>query len=186
MTLDRLSSASNVYQAGRVVFERDCGLWFGVVRQPSEDDQVDWPYLLSVLQDDGLGGERTSGYGQFQYQEGTSFKLPDAEAGQTAFLLSRYHPSPEELPAALTSSGSAYQLVSVGGWVNSPDSASLRRKQVQLVAEGSFICPPRYPAGDVADITPTHASVEGRLSHPIYRYGLALTTAWPRLEVKHA
>ncbi len=200
VTLDRLSSASSVYQVGKVSFAEGCGLWFGVAwNGPKAALQQTFERVLALLQDDGLGGERTSGYGQFVYQVQPALSLPDPADGQPGLLLSRYHPCPSELPDALTAPGAAYNLVAVGGWIHSPDGASLRRRRVQLVAEGSLVCLPRGLGGGVVNVTPvvsgqpviveegSPAAEEANtlqpegpsLPHEVYRYGLAIATAWP-------
>ncbi len=205
VTLDRLSSASNVYQVGKVSFAEGCGLWFGVAWNSSPDMlRQAFERALALLQDDGLGGERTSGYGQFTCQRQPPLTLPDPADGQPGLLLSRYHPCPGELPEALTAPGVAYNLVAVSGWINSPDGAALRRKRVQLVAEGSLVRLPEGLGGDIADVTPelggprlseqqdlldednpeasaaTNLPPEiAPLPHRVYRYGLAIATAWP-------
>jgi CRISPR-associated protein Csm4 len=187
VTVDRIGSASTIYHAGRLTFADGCGLWFGASwRTPGAAVGADGPTYrqaferaLAVLQDEGLGGERASGYGAFKYVCAESpVRLPDPAPGWPAWLLSRYHPRQDELPAALDTDGAAYSLVPVGGWLRSPDGAAQRRKQVYMLAEGSLICPGGYPAGDVVDVRPTHGNAAGDLPHPVYRYGLALAAGW--------
>jgi CRISPR-associated protein Csm4 len=174
VTVDRISSASTIYHAGRATFASGCGLWFGVHwRTPGAAWQMQMGQLLALLGDDGLGGERSSGYGGFTVDARDAFHLPDAHAGRPALLLSRYHPTAEEAPAALNHPAAAYGLSQVAGWLRSPDAAGQRRKRLMLVSEGSIVCPPRAPAGDVVDVRPDYASGSG-VAHPVFRYGLAL------------
>jgi CRISPR-associated protein Csm4 len=186
VTVDRISSASTVYQAGRLSFAEDCGLWFGLswLREGDRTLRAAFERALAVLQDDGLGGERAAGYGAFTYRRAGVLRLPEPAAGRPAWLLSRYHPRPEELPAALQAPGAAYSLVAVGGWLSSPDGAAQRRKRLYLLAEGSLVCPPAYPAGDLTDLCPEYESGRG-LGHPVYRYGLALAAGLPAGEGAH-
>jgi len=82
------------------------------------------------------------------------------------------------LPQALTAKDTAYDLVSVAGWLRSPDGPAQRRKRLILVAEGSLVRPPAFPAGDVTDVRPDYEGGPG-VPHPVYRYGLALALGWP-------
>jgi len=185
VTVDRASSAANIFHAGRVTFAQGCGLWFGVQwrTQPSSAAAMDYRKALAeglrILSDDGIGGERNVGYGAFSAREGEPVALPDPLPGQPAWLLSRYHPREEELPAALAAPGAAYGLAAVGGWLHSPGQVSQRRKRLVLLSEGSLICPPAYPAGDVQDVRPEYDGAPG-IPHPVYRYGLALAAGWSR------
>lgn len=181
VTVNRINSASNIFHAGRTTFDNGCGLWFGVQWLDPDAPVGDgdsyrraFQLTLSMLQDDGLGGERSTGYGAFTWAESGSVSLPDPAPGRPAWLLSRYHPRAEELPASLTAEHSAYQLVSVGGWLRSPDGPAMRRKRLRMVVEGGQVALPALPAGDVSDVRPTYENPAGDLSHPVYRYGLAL------------
>jgi CRISPR-associated protein Csm4 len=182
VTISRVTSASEIFHTGRVNFNQGCGLWFGVEWRKPEARLGDigtlyqqaFEQVLSLLQDEGLGGDRTAGYGSFNYYRIQDFALPDPIPDQPALLLSRYHPRPSELPTALTNEQAAYHLTSVGGWLHTIDGAAQRRQRLYLVEEGSLVCPPAYPAGDVTDVKPTYRNPEGDLPHPVYRSGLAL------------
>jgi CRISPR-associated protein Csm4 len=186
VTVSRITSASTIFHAGRVSFAAGCGLWFGLAWRDRERQVGAGPLsfrqafeqALALLQHEGLGGERSSGYGAFTLQEGEAFTLPDPTPGGLALLLSRYHPRQEELPQALTAGDTAYDLVSVAGWLRSPDGPAQRRKRLILVAEGSLVRPPAFPAGDVTDVRPDYEGGPG-VPHPVYRYGLALALGWP-------
>lgn len=192
VTVSRITSASTIFHAGRVSFAAGCGLWFGLTWRDPERQVGAGPLTfrqafqqaLALLQHEGLGGERTAGYGAFTFEEGEAFTLPDPLPGGPALLLSRYHPRQEELPQALVAEGTAYDLVSVAGWLRSPDGRAQRRKRLILVAEGSLVRPPAFPAGDVTDVRPEYDGAPG-LPHPVYRYGLAFLVNGPQ-EVDHA
>lgn len=181
VTVDRIASASNIFHAGRVRFASGCGLWFGVewrAIQPSKEGVV-YPdvllQLLAMLGDDGIGGERTAGYGVFRYEESELLTLPEAHPGGLMLLLSRYHPRVEELPGALNDKGPAYTLTSVAGWLRSWDGAAQRRKRLWLVDEGSFVrAVGEGPWGNVMDVCPDYNAQGGKLPHHVWRYGLAL------------
>lgn len=184
VTVDRIGSASNIFHAGRTRFADGCGLWFGVGwRQPAQSIGADGEFTyqtglnkaLAVLGDEGIGGERTAGYGVLTATPGAPFDLPNPVPGEVAWLLSRYLPTPTELTSALGHPQAAYQISRVGGWVRSLDSADQRRKQVMLVNEGSLIgWPAADTVGSIADLRPDYNEALGELPHSVYRSGLAL------------
>lgn len=100
VTIERISNASNIYQAGRVQFAEGCGLWFGVDWcKPDETFAEGVAYksafqqALEVLQGNGLGGERSSGYGAFNSKPmSTTFFYDEPKSDGMAYLLSRYIP----------------------------------------------------------------------------------------------
>lgn len=187
VTIQRTNNAATIFHIGRTSFAKDCGLWFGVEwRQPDlriveskGSYQAALGRLLAQLSDEGVGGERTSGYGACTVRRGGDVQLADAQAGAPLWLLSRYHPRATELPQALAHNDAAYALAEVGGWLLSPDGAAQRRRSIQLVKEGSIVCPPAHPAGNVADVRPNYRDPAGDLPHPVYRYGLALGVGLP-------
>lgn len=182
VTVDRISSASSIFHAGRVSFSPGCGLWFGIRWQKPEAPvspsaysfQNAFQQSLSVLADDGLGGERTVGYGGFQWEETPPLELPDPAEGGLIWLLSRYHPCDRELPTALTASP-GYALTAVAGWLRTWQGAAQRRQRLWLVAEGSLVyAAGAGPWGDLTDVRPRYRNPDGDLPHPVWRYGLAL------------
>ncbi|MFZ5809616.1 MAG: type III-A CRISPR-associated RAMP protein Csm4 [Chloroflexota bacterium] len=176
VTVDRICSATNLFQSERVVFNEGCGLWFGAV---GNTDSL--PELLIVLGDSGLGGERTAGYGHFTYKQHGTFQYSVPQS--CAYLLSRWHPQENEVNY-LKDENSAYRLEAVEGWLRTPEFASAqRRKRVWLVAEGSLII--GNPQGDAIDVKPEYddKSVE-TIPHPIYRPAFAIALDWKR-KVKH-
>ena len=184
VTVDRINSASNIFHAGRTRFAPGCGLWFGVQwRNPDMPvaDQTGLSYRdalaksLALLGEEGIGGERSAGYGAFVPTWGKKFHLRDPRPGHIAWLLSRYLPAPAELPACLNDAHAAYQLVRIGGWARSLYGADQRRKQINFLAEGSLMAwPSAAVVGAIADLRPAYAASAGEFPHPIWRSGLAL------------
>lgn len=189
VTVGRISSASNLFHAGRVVFAQDCGLWFGVQwRKP--DQPVDtndtartaFDKAFQILQEDGLGGERSSGYGAFTARQDGEIQLgADPQPGKLAYLLNRYHPAEDELPGVLDAErGVSYRLESVSGWLRTPSGKAQRRKKAFFIAEGSLVNQPaQQPAGMMIDVQPTYQAGLSGVDHPVWRNGFALALAWP-------
>ncbi|MCY4072801.1 MAG: type III-A CRISPR-associated RAMP protein Csm4 [Chloroflexi bacterium] len=184
VTVDRINSASNIFHAGRTRFASGCGLWFGVQwRDPDTPvgDKSGLSYRnaleqgLAFLGEEGIGGERNAGYGAFAPAWGEEFHLRDPRPGGVAWLLSRYLPSPAEIPQCLNDPRAAYKLIRVGGWARALQGADQRRKQVQLLTAGSMIAwPSSSPAGVIADLRPQYAQSAGDFPHPVWRSGLAV------------
>lgn len=187
VAVGRTNQAPNLFHVGRTDFSEGCGLWFGVQwrknlttlgpGEPTFEQAL--RLTLSLLGDAGIGGERTYGFGAFSFNQDMPIGLgTDPQPHQPALLLSRYHPTSQELPAALASPAAQYQLEAVGGWLNSPDAAAQRRKRLYMVSPGSVVTPNHYPAGDVCDVKPEYENKAGEPLHPVYRYGLACALKW--------
>ena len=190
VTIDRITSATNIFHAGKVEFASGCGLWFGVHWLKPEAEYAGKKFkdaldtALKMMQDDGVGGERTTGYGAFTLvDEDENKKKPvsfdqEIKPGGLGFLLSRYHPRGDEAQTSLQDSQAAYRLTPVAGWLHTYDGASQRRKRVFLVEEGGLIRAAPGVMGDVVDVRPEYNGTFG-VEHPVYRHGLAFLLAWP-------
>ncbi len=167
VTVDRISSASNLFQSERILFNEGCGLWFGAVGQTSSLSE-----LLTALGDAGLGGERTAGYGHFTHEQRGALAFADQQP--YAYLLSRWHPRKDEIALL---KASAYKLEAVEGWLRAPESAAQRRKRLWLAAEGSLIA--GNPQGEAVDVRPEYDAKSGEtIEHPVYRPGFAVALDW--------
>ena len=178
VTIDRIAQSSTLYHAGRVTFAEECGLWFGVQWHEKNEYYVNaFEESLDALQYDGLGGERSSGYGAFTLKEEKEFSppLPDTKSGEAGYLLSRYHPTKDELEAhTLDDKNAAYQLVNVGGWLHTHGEADQRRRKLWMVESGSLVIAKDGAQGSLEDVQPNYENEAGDLSHPVWRYGFAL------------
>jgi len=170
VALDRTANSSSLYQVGEVRYLDGCGLWFGVRwREPAWKELLE--KALSHLGESGIGGERSSGRGQFRWDRWESAHLPEAPTpGGRAVTLALYHPTAEEAEEGALDAA-AYRLRPRGGWVGSQAGQGLRGKAVRMLEEGSVIGW-TGEAGDLADVTP-----EGFDAHRVYRYGLAFPVA---------
>ena len=194
VTVDRISSASAVYQAGRVRFRPGGGLWF--LGRWRDDWRERGLAALRALGDAGLGGERSAGHGQFELLVGEEEPWAVASPGERFLCLSHYYPTRDELPALL-GDDVAYELTLRRGWMSSPDwsepdaagqphsGSALRRKAVRMFAEGSVLRRPTDAQnpwlGALADVTP-----DSFRAHKVWRYGLALLLAYRTERAKEA
>lgn len=178
VALDRVSSASNLFHVGRVDFEDDAGLWFGVVWRDPERPcgnasfKKAFEIALKALSHFGIGGDRSVGYGTFSYKLMDEFNWPDPAPGRPALLLSRYNPRPDELPHVLRDAP-GYRLEEVRGWTFSPHG-QYRRRSIVMLKEGSVVRAQDNVMGHIVDVGPLHAETnEPLLCHPVWRYGIA-------------
>jgi CRISPR-associated protein Csm4 len=167
VTVDRVTDASSLYYQGMVRFADGCGFYVladvadEAYREPLEAG-------LRMLGEQGLGGRRSAGLGQFTLRTETA-DVPTALEGERNYywLLSLYHPTRQEAEAG-TLDGARYELITRRGWIYSPDGMSQRRRGIRMLSEGSLL--PRDAAGDVVDVRPAAG-----FPHPIWRSGLAFT-----------
>lgn len=188
VTIERITNASNIYQAGHVRFADACGLWFGIDWRKPEIKLSDgtsiknaFDMALAVLEDEGLGGERSSGYGAFKSRVmGKAYEYREPSSDGMAYLLGRYIPHETELPDVLTDTRAAYELVSVSGWMQTFSGAAQRRKRQMMVAAGSVVATKGYPLGCMVDLAPKYNNESGAPNHPVYRSGFAPAIYWPK------
>jgi CRISPR-associated protein Csm4 len=176
VAVGRAHPQSTIFHAGRLVMAQGCGFWFGAVIR--DDAWEGWlETALSILADDGIGGERSAGHGGFEWARGQDVPLErEVAEGGYYVTLSRYHPRPSELPDALSDEGTGYELTSVGGWFRSLTGADQRRRRLWLAVEGSVLkATGGGPFGDVVDVKPVYDA--GAYHHPVWRYGLAFPAA---------
>ncbi|PSB11570.1 type III-A CRISPR-associated RAMP protein Csm4 [filamentous cyanobacterium CCP1] len=186
-SIDRTTRATNLYHTGFVQYhwqpnpaapdriESLSGLYF-LVHFPSPDPELEQLFfkVLNFLGSEGIGGERSSGAGQFHVDLNATRELPtqwqqviDYAAGQSYSLLSLFWQ--KSLSTEMLHNAS-YSLQERGGWITSPasDGRQQRRKSVQMFTEGSVF--QRLPVGHLADVTPTEFT-----DHSIYRSGISLS-----------
>ncbi|MDD4281992.1 MAG: type III-A CRISPR-associated RAMP protein Csm4, partial [Candidatus Methanofastidiosa archaeon] len=107
-----------------------------------------------------IGGKRSIGRGQFVPHKATvSLSLPEHPNRYTSLAL--YYPAAEER----LSQDDSYALIERGGWIASNVPTSIKRKRVNMLAEGSVFR--HCPRGMLVDVTP------GGYPHPVYRSGCA-------------
>ncbi|ABS61237.1 type III-A CRISPR-associated RAMP protein Csm4 [Fervidobacterium nodosum] len=155
-------SQSNLFYFSEVHFKEGSGLWFYL--KVSDDIEKEVLAALKLLSDEGIGGDRTYGFGQFEYDL-TQVNLP--EQGENYLLLSPYIPDSEdyeENSKEITKLAKAYELRYRTGYIHNSDK---KAKRVTMFAEGSVFTKP--VKGKILDVTPDNFEYDYR----IYRYGKA-------------
>ncbi|WP_026487326.1 type III-A CRISPR-associated RAMP protein Csm4 [Caldanaerobius polysaccharolyticus] len=160
VTLDRIEHSSEIYYLSSCTFGENVGLWFYLdVYDTGIEKEIQ--AAIRLLGDEGLGGERTYGFGLFCVdfcEEKDNF---DLESDQY-LLLSLFLPSEDDdLKDGLIS----YELTERGGYVYSPFSSNLKKKKVRMFLEGS-VFKKKYN-GKIADVTPDNFN-----THKVLRYGI--------------
>ena len=187
IAVDRITRATNLYHTGVVQYqwqpkgndvESLSGLYFLICFSNSDLENTFFA-VLDFLGGEGIGGERSSGAGQFKVDQSTELTAPwknilGFSGANFHSLLSLFWESPlssELLKADGTlKEDSSYELRKRGGWIASScsDGRQLRRKSVQMFTEGSVF--PIAPQGKLADVTP-----RGFTSYKVYRSGISLS-----------
>jgi CRISPR/Cas system CSM-associated protein Csm4 (group 5 of RAMP superfamily) len=164
-----------------------------------EDAHAHWSAAvrggLRLLADSGFGGERSRGWGRCaepEFIEGTlpDLILPDrtvaametpatenaelpaaGEPGVTShWMLSLFTPGPQD---AVDWKRGNYTVLARGGRVESQAGFGKRKKQLQMVAEGSVLVAGDTIRGMAPDVAP-----DG-FAHPVFRAGFALSIPLP-------
>jgi CRISPR type III-A-associated RAMP protein Csm4 len=181
VAVDRVSSASQVYQAGRVSFQPGGGLW--LLASWGEGWQTLGEAVWQSLGDSGVGGERSAGHGRFCLHPLQDVRLPDPAAGQMALNLALFWPPDGAAAAAALGNPQArYTLETRRGYMSTPRvlrpaggepivGAALRRKAVRMAGEGSLLQASGGLMGGLADVTPELFAEAG--GHAVLRYGYA-------------
>ncbi|MDQ2810116.1 MAG: type III-A CRISPR-associated RAMP protein Csm4 [Chloroflexota bacterium] len=182
VTVDRVSNAAQVYQAGRIVFPEGAGLYCLIEwRDPAWQPAIHG--ALAYLGEEGIGGERSAGYGQFTLEADATGvlgyaapALPVPPGPAAAMTLALYYPARAEVT---TLAQGRYDLTMRRGWVGAPGIGGTRWADVLMVAEGSVL---PWPAdelrGTMADVSP--AAPAWPAGDPrIWRYGYGLPLAVP-------
>lgn len=190
IAVDRTTRATNLYHTGFIQYhwqpnssepdgvESLSGLYF-LVHFPEADPKLEQTFLavLDFLGGEGIGGERSSGAGQFK-TEWLDLQSIEPWKQVVEFANRNYHSLislfwEQPLPTGLLNNAS-YDLQERGGWItsSSSDGRQLRRKAVQMFAEGSVF--PILPQGQLADVTPSGFDQQ-RYGHKIYRSGISLS-----------
>lgn len=172
VTVDRMSNSGSIYLVGRTSFGDECGLWM-LADVDSHRETLE--RLLEQLQDRGIGGRRSTGHGAFELDRiADAPELPASTDCSRVMTLSRYNPTPSEIEAGVLGADASYELVDVGGWMWSTQSAAQRRKRVRMIEAGSILEARKPVVGRLVDVRPEYDQ-PGAPEHPVYRSGVALT-----------
>jgi len=180
VVVDRQTNTSNIYHVARLLFHERGGFFFLFQGDDTWRGRVH--RALLTLQYQGIGSERTYGFGLFKLEGHATVTFASPGQPNGYFLFSLFAPQQTEIQSTL--GGKAlYTLLRRSGYVDSPISRSHRRMQVYMVAEGAVL--PKEPQGQVVDVKPRfkdHKAIplylkndKGEFLHPVWRFGRALS-----------
>lgn len=170
--VDRAGGGTTPYERRglRVNTDKGCGVWFFVDLEG--DSGPEFEKLITHLGEQGLGGERSVGYGRFDvlsidpYGDVDLFSpVEDADAFLT---LSLYLPTEQEVRAGVLEDPAAYDCALRGGWIHSISGSEQRKRGLRMCVEGSVFQKVGNEHGEVRDVRP-----ESFTRHPVWRSGLA-------------
>lgn len=167
VTVDRLSNESTIFYFSQIYFNNDCGLYF-LVDFKNNSYEKKFSSIMRLLGDEGIGGDRHMGKGQFQLkiEKNFSINLPEAE---NIIALSLYHSTKDEIRQGILDN-SSYDFISRNGWLSSgDDKLGLKRQEIKMFTEGSIFKNLNKP--DYGDIPVVLQKEKINLKHNVYRYG---------------
>ncbi|MGH9631456.1 MAG: type III-A CRISPR-associated RAMP protein Csm4 [Bryobacteraceae bacterium] len=185
-SVDRLGGGNvEVRVTACLEFAQNAGMWC-IAAFPDEAAEARWSGRIKaafrLLADSGIGGERSSGWGRFQFPDfGPIPDLPEtAPAGPDGgsndgtapayWLLSVF--SPGEADSVDWTRGN-YSLATRGGRVESVSRWGAPKLLTRVVEEGSVIFASTPPKGAARDVAPPD------FPHPVYRAGFAVAVPVP-------
>ena len=187
IAVDRVTRATNFYHTAFVRFQWQqdsseikslSGLYFLLYfSQTNEKLEEQLEAAMSLLGEEGLGGERSSGAGRFkvEWQDLDSDWQKVVEYSETSashYLVSLFWEDNQSLLEQLITNKSSYEIQERGGWIV---GTNVRRQMVRMFTEGSVF--PAQPQGKLIDVTPSELRTAngGYKTHPIYRSGICLS-----------
>ncbi|MCX7654159.1 MAG: type III-A CRISPR-associated RAMP protein Csm4 [Fervidobacterium sp.] len=132
VSIDRITNSANIYYSADVELEKNVAYWFFL--EVNEEYEKKLKTVVNVLGDEGIGGEKTYGYGQFMAE---FFEDNQDYFGNFFLLLSVFKPSTDEVKC-LEPNG--YRIARRGGYAYSPyqdSSTEIRYQMYNVFTEGS-------------------------------------------------
>ncbi|WP_016776933.1 type III-A CRISPR-associated RAMP protein Csm4 [Anaerophaga thermohalophila] len=140
-----------IYSQTNIVFpvsernDMETGYYFYMNEHLSTENQEKFLTVLNLLADEGLGGDRSTGCGQFKEVRLAEANIP-SDLSENYLSLSLTNPSTEEVDAF-----SFYRIVTRGG---RRINGNKRLKLVNMIGEGAIVTRP--VSGRIVDISPNN------------------------------
>lgn len=171
VTVDRQTAETNLFHVKYGKFKENSGL-YGFVRFKNSEYIDKFRRYLLLLGKTGLGGERNTGFGQYEILEyapinGLLKEIFDYKNSVPHVTLSLVYPKPEEVENH-SRYFIAYDLIRKGGFITSgKNHIPIKKKSVTFLKEGSSFREPIE--GMLVDVTPPNSSLY--IDHRVYKYG---------------
>lgn len=157
---------NRLYSLGTYSFYKNNGLYFALSFSDNETLK-EFEKVLKSLSYSGIGGKRTHGLGNFEYNESdfSAFENKLFKDSKYKMLLSLFSPTENEMEN-IDFNNSFYSLIKRNGFIYSNNYSGnlLKRKSLSMFKEGS--CFTNNINGNIKDV-----SQNG--NHKVYRYGKA-------------
>lgn len=167
---------TQIFYIERLHFASDAGLYLLYQADTPETEQM-LKNALDVLQDEGIGTDRTVGNGFFRVSyDNLTLALPEPSGLYTN--LSLFCPeSADQLAPMLAEPACRWDTLRRGGWITANGMRTLRKQDTTMLREGSVLHLPHGSGfvpqlGVTRDVTPE--IIQSTRPHPIYRTGKAL------------
>ncbi len=174
----RAGGDTAIFYSNAIKFGNHAGLYFFASFQDN-DAKKQFDSALYLLGDNGIGGERSAGYGLFKFESQKSGKI-GVENGEYFMALSLYCPTEEEIKSGVLKNA-RYAILTRQNWIFSGSARPMRSKSIGMFTEGSVFLNTTNATGKMTDITPEIA--ENRLKHRIIRYGKVFKIPLPKKAV---
>ncbi len=172
-TIKRLKPTSTIYYIGATSYTNS-GMYLLMNTTEEYIGRID--NVLNLLRDEGIGGERTLGYGRFDFFR-EKLEMIEADESEAFVTLSLYHPTEDEVKIfAANVRLLRYKLLTRDGFALSPMiKGGKRKRRVRMMLEGSVF--PRIEGRSLYGGFPKVLSKDKTGSHAVYRYGYAFPLA---------
>jgi len=181
VVIDRITKDTSIFHYSRIHFHKKAGLYLLIKVIEKENAQEILKNILVRLRylgDTGLGGERSSGCGQFvikldDNQNPYQIELADTSRASERFItLSLLLPKEEEIRGGIIKKDSYYEIINRRGWIT---NFSYLRKSINMISEGSVLHTIKFENnkstyGKIENITPKILKNE-KPNYKIHRYG---------------
>jgi CRISPR-associated protein Csm4 len=169
-TINRLKSSSEIYYMGLTTYPSNSDMYFLIEAIKDMSNKLD--KVLSLLEEEGIGGERSLGYGRFRFIK-ENIEVTEADNTDAFITLSLYHPTKEEVQNFTQKTQFlSYKLLTRVSYAFSPTIKGGKLKQrVRMMQEGSIFpkIENRNLYGDISKVLDERKTD----SHAVYRYGFA-------------
>lgn len=174
-----IGSKTLPYVTERIQYLPESGLYFLYLGGSSLLGEIE--KALSLLQDEGIGSDRSNGNGRFTFtieklpKDGMFSKLFEGNSTYQTNLSLFLPESEEQLTQLLPNEGEyspvAYDLKKRGGWITTEPYQTLQKKPVFMFDEGSIFKSIGQIAGKQIDVSPPTTF---GLTSPVLRNGKSL------------
>ena len=176
ITIDRITSQTLIYHYSRVHYRKNAGLFLLIKILENSNSELVLKNIIKILRylgDTGIGGERSSGNGQFNIKLDKQNKpyeisFKEGEDYSKQFItISLFLPNRSDIENRLIDNNSYYQIINRKGWIS---NSTYRRKSINMVVEGSVLNKngPQI-MGIIEEVTPEILKEES--DYKIHRYG---------------